>query len=56
MDEAQKCVAELDVDEVKKKSNIFTEDLFDKKINKRCLSQDGRVSYPEFLLVWKYKA
>jgi len=32
MGEAQKCVAELDVDE------------------------DGRVSYPEFLLVWKYKA
>merc|ERR1712212_81319 len=31
MDEAKKCVAELDVD------------------------QDGRVSYPEFLLVWKYK-
>jgi len=31
MAEAQKCVAELDVDE------------------------DGRVSYPEFLLVWKYK-
>jgi len=30
-DEAQKCVAELDVD------------------------QDGRVSYPEFLLVWKYR-
>merc|ERR1711862_788238 len=31
MEEAKKCVAELDVD------------------------QDGRVSYPEFLLVWKYK-
>ena len=31
MEEAKKCVAELDVDE------------------------DGRVSYPEFLLVWKYK-
>jgi len=31
MAEAQRCVAELDVD------------------------KDGRVSYPEFLLVWKYK-
>ena len=31
MEEAKRCVAELDVD------------------------QDGRVSYPEFLLVWKYK-
>jgi len=31
MDEAKKCVAELDVD------------------------RDGRVSYPEFLLVWKYR-
>merc|ERR1711963_225865 len=32
MEEARKCIAELDVD------------------------QDGRVSYPEFLLVWKYKS
>jgi len=32
VEEAQKCVAALDVD------------------------QDGRVSYPEFLLVWKFKA
>merc|ERR1712025_1287865 len=32
MEEAKKCVAELDVD------------------------KDGRVSYPEFLLVWKYKS
>eukprot|EP00088_Acartia_fossae_P052211 TRINITY_DN5885_c0_g1_i1.p1 TRINITY_DN5885_c0_g1~~TRINITY_DN5885_c0_g1_i1.p1 ORF type:complete len:159 (-),score=58.83 TRINITY_DN5885_c0_g1_i1:558-1034(-) len=31
MDEAKKCVEELDVD------------------------KDGRVSYPEFLLVWKYR-
>eukprot|EP00092_Neocalanus_flemingeri_P033078 GFUD01035972.1.p1 GENE.GFUD01035972.1~~GFUD01035972.1.p1 ORF type:complete len:174 (+),score=59.28 GFUD01035972.1:78-524(+) len=31
VEEAKKCVAELDVD------------------------QDGRVSYPEFLLVWKYR-
>merc|ERR1712029_837 len=32
MEEAKKCIAELDVD------------------------KDGRVSYPEFLLVWKYKS
>merc|ERR1712141_371163 len=32
MEEARKCIAELDVD------------------------KDGRVSYPEFLLVWKYKS
>ena len=31
MEEAKKCIAELDVD------------------------QDGKVSYPEFILVWKYK-
>eukprot|EP00090_Calanus_glacialis_P020902 TRINITY_DN32253_c0_g1_i1.p1 TRINITY_DN32253_c0_g1~~TRINITY_DN32253_c0_g1_i1.p1 ORF type:complete len:150 (-),score=50.14 TRINITY_DN32253_c0_g1_i1:66-515(-) len=31
MEEAKKCIAELDVD------------------------QDGQVSYPEFILVWKYK-